>query len=80
MAMTPPNCMVANNCGIQIKVRPVAAGPLVCITSRTSPWLMVEPRIANTVPKIIRAASNETKLLPNPVMNEFLTTPCLACM
>ena len=65
---------------LQMKVSPVAAGPLVFITSRTSVLLMSAPRTANTVPKITIAARIDTVLFPTPVMTAFLTTPWRLCM
>jgi hypothetical protein len=63
----PPPLMVANNLGIQMKVKPVEAGPEVFITSRISALDIVAPSVPNTVEKMIIAETMETILFPIPV-------------
>ena len=77
MAKDFPKAIFANNCGIQIKVSPVAAGPDVFITSKISPFAIPIslPKMENTVLKTMMAASKDTRLLPIAVVNAFLIKP-----
>ena len=80
MANNPPPGIFAKSWGIQMKVRPVAAGPLVCMSSSTCSRGICAPRMAKTVPKMTIAAMSDTVLLPTPVMTAFFTTPWRLCM
>ena len=74
-----PKIIFSNNCGIQINVNPVAAGPEVFIISKISDLGIFSslPSIEKTVLKIITADRSETILLPIAVVNAFLTIPYL---